>query len=389
MPEKILKQLQRYISNCTPSSAGKYALDTEDNIIAGDITGICNAEEGNDAVSITDPPDSNKITFSYFLDGARRVYKTGDLISDNNIYPIFGAQISISCLKRNDRDLTVCKDFCINEKIVIIPKNMPCKKKQLSTDFGYFEILTDQPDNNGTNSSDNGTAEQKIKIDDEKKSPKRAVSVAQKYMLKKEMEYTWKISNLINEQNDKEVKEYIIKDGSLEYRDTFTPPDDTQKPDKNKIYNNYRYVIGVAKSFKAENCYTGDYENEKPVPNPGTVAKLKPLHRTRAQIYTSNLFGLTDIGVCVWYLRLRNSPNTHNVFDGVVKITRIVKLTNKKLSDEDTKLIDIISYHLLKERNPVCYNLDTRWPQHIYPVYIAENYAKNTYLSDELFLSLF
>lgn len=52
-------------------------------------------------------------------------------------------------------------------------------------------------------------------------------------------------------------------------------------------------------------------------------------------------------------------------------------------------LIDMLSAFLLKEANPVCYGNDSRWANHLYPIYVTETYAKSKYMSNGLFLSLF
>ena len=51
--------------------------------------------------------------------------------------------------------------------------------------------------------------------------------------------------------------------------------------------------------------------------------------------------------------------------------------------------IDTISAHLINERNPVCYGTDARWANHLYPVYMTEQYCKSRFHSDYFFLNLF
>lgn len=52
-------------------------------------------------------------------------------------------------------------------------------------------------------------------------------------------------------------------------------------------------------------------------------------------------------------------------------------------------LIDTISANLIKEAYPVCYGNDTRWANHIYPVYLTETFCKSKYFNSDIILNLF
>ena len=66
-------------------------------------------------------------------------------------------------------------------------------------------------------------------------------------------------------------------------------------------------------------------------------------------------------------------------------------VTDKEL--EKLKLysteVNTLSANLINERNPVCYGLDSRWANHIYPVYLTEQYIKQMYIGTQAFLQLF
>jgi hypothetical protein len=51
--------------------------------------------------------------------------------------------------------------------------------------------------------------------------------------------------------------------------------------------------------------------------------------------------------------------------------------------------VDLITTNIINERNPVCYGSDSRWANHLYPVYLTESFIKSKYLSDLNFLNLF
>ena len=91
----------------------------------------------------------------------------------------------------------------------------------------------------------------------------------------------------------------------------------------------------------------------------------------------------------VWYLRIRDKKYTTNTFDGILKIEKIMVTDEQKERGIDTDEVNLISANLINERNPVCYGADTRWANHLYPVYVTERFAKSRYLSTAMFLNLF
>lgn len=63
------------------------------------------------------------------------------------------------------------------------------------------------------------------------------------------------------------------------------------------------------------------------------------------------------------------------------------------LSDEnakiDTDIIDMISANLIREAHPVCYGSDSRWANHLYPIYLTESFCKSRYYDGSIILNLF
>ena len=52
-----------------------------------------------------------------------------------------------------------------------------------------------------------------------------------------------------------------------------------------------------------------------------------------------------------------------------------------------TQKINLISAHLINEAYPVCFGKDSRWANHLYPVYITETYAKSKYINDSIIIN--
>lgn len=140
--------------------------------------------------------------------------------------------------------------------------------------------------------------------------------------------------------------------------------------------------MGVSKSFNPENC-----KDKKGKNNSNMIADLPLYHRTPVSMYSSSR--LEGMRYAVWYLRIRDKKYTTNTFDGILKIEKILVTDEQIHNGLETEEVDLISANIINERNPVCYGADSRWANHLYPVYVTECFAKSKYLSDTMFLNLF
>ena len=173
---------------------------------------------------------------------------------------------------------------------------------------------------------------------------------------------------------------YLVKDGTLEYR-----PTKGDRADNNKYLhfkNNYNWVLGVSKNFNPEVCI--DVTGKA---NPGIIADLPLYNRTPAACFENP--DISDMQFAVWYIRIREKSRTRNAFDGVIKVEKLLVKKDEIENGMESELIDLLSAHLINERNPVCYGNDLRWANHLYPIYLTERYVKSRYLSTECFLNLF
>jgi len=193
-------------------------------------------------------------------------------------------------------------------------------------------------------------------------------------MIDSEIEMVSKMvaEHTINPQN------YLLKDGSLEYKVDKLK----NEREKRKFAGYFSYVVGVSKSFNPENCNDKNGKN-----NSNMIAKLPLYHRTPVSMYKSER--LEGMVYAVWYVRVRASKYTINTFDGILKIEKILSTDEQIKNGLDTDEVDLITANIINERNPVCYGADTRWANHLYPVYVTECYAKSKYLSSAMFLNLF
>lgn len=325
--------------------------------------------------NLTSPDDQ---ILSYFLDGSRRVFKVDDIAYARSggrsvIYPVIAGQIGVGCCHR------------VNNKII------PAKFKR-----EYVLSMPDVADADGKAGFWPATAKKlsecadpqrlgiefttilpyKTSKNDDKKFEDRATACVQDRMIEREKEL---VAELVREgrlnQNN-----YLVKDGSLEYRPTKEDKSDKKKYQTFK--NNYNWVIGASKNFNPEVC-----EDINGKPNPGFIADLPLYHRTPVAEYENPILG--DIKFAVWYIRLRDKKQTRTPFDGIIKIEKILVTEEENEYGIDSETVDLLSAYLINERSPVCYGSDLRWANHIYPIYLTESYVKSRYLSTESFLHLF
>lgn len=315
---------------------------------------------------------------TYFLDGSRRVFKVDDISYNMSgravIYPIIAGQIGVGCCKRIDR---VVSPERFEKKIVLSVPSVADKDGKP----GYLQNLTSKL-NNLPVLKQMGIEIGKIipysvsKVKDNKYEDKGTACV-QDEMARMEKDM---VAKLVKE-NKLDSENYLIKDGSLEYRPT---ADIIKNKRQLEIFkNNYNWVLGVSKNFNPEVCKVIDGKS-----NPGFIADLPLYNRTPVfRFRNPELFG--NMEFAVWYLRLHDKEKTRTAFDGIVKIEKMLVTQEENQYGVDSELIDTLSALIINERNPVCYGADLRWANHLYPVYLTEAFVKSKYLSAESFLHLF
>lgn len=310
---------------------------------------------------------------NYFLDGSRRVYKIDDIAyrsgSRNMIYPIVAGQVVAGCCRRADKKLHA--EHFVADVVLSLPDVANAGGHE-----GFFPALVTKLNAR--------LAEQNFPIrvakilpyntnrDPAEKFEDRAVALIMAHMHDTE-------KNLVAElvrRGKLDRKNYLVKDGSLEYR---------LPAGKKFNAKNYSFVIGVSKRFNP--VLAQDTAGKI---NPGLVADLPPLSRTPVTIFEreDNFHGGNKFAV--WYLRLRDKKYSDSPFDGVVKVEKILVTDAERASGKiDTDEANLVSAYLLNERNPVCYGADSRWANHIYPIFVTESFVKSRFIANETFLHLF
>ncbi len=322
----------------------------------------------------------------YFLDGSRHVYHVDDIAYSSRVFPVVAGQVGVACCYRENKRLRV--GYPPVSKLVISLPNMAitdekyhmeqcsriCDKvnenahlRRLGGHYGhpitFSDILTYRTDD--------------ITRGDFKD---RGIATIQDYMIdaEKGMVDAMAKDGLLSQDA------YLVKDGTIEY----IPMKTGKYADIRTFKNSYRWVIGVSKSFNPENCRDGKGRDGKGKPNADAIISLKQFHRTQvAKIKTDRI---PDLWFAVWYIRLRKFPEqTRNPFDGVIKVEKILVTDEEIANGLDSDTVDMLSASLINERCPTCYGADLRFANHLYPVYLTESYIKSTYMSGEMFISLF
>lgn len=323
---------------------------------------------------------ASKPLFCYFLDGSRHVYKVDDIAIGNRIFPFLAGQIIVGCCERRDRD--TFKRYAISRKIVLsLPRNfnydgdkeddfcrMYCDKinNELShnpfvyshgieldkillyaTD-GSKDIVSDK---NGYKNS--GTAKIQAEMTDEEQRM---------------------VAELCRE-NRLDNEHFLIKDGSIEYNPSFS---NFSTVEWHQLRSNYKHVVGVSKMFNPD--LLKDYKNQR---LSKTIAQLKPFERTKVYRYPAVN---SESEFAIWYLRLRKSDFRETHFSDVIKCEMLL---DEKGGLIKTDLVDLISANLIKEAYPTCYGKDSRWANHLYPVFLTESFCKSNYISQDIILNLF
>lgn len=330
----------------------------------------------NGSINLKRKADSianDKPLFGFFLYGSRHTYKVDDIAYKNKVYPVIAGQVGVSCCQRIDK---VMHSYEFDRRLAIaLPKvasqsdwnkkvffaNL-CKKLN---EESYLETI-------GIQFTD--VIPYATKVDEFDRIEGKGIAVIQDLMIQREVAMVTKLvaEHKINNRR------YLLKDGSLEYRVDHLRND----REKRQFQKNFSFVVGVSKSFNPENC-----KDKKGKNNSNMIADLPLYHRTPVSMYSSPR--LEGMRYAVWYLRIRDKRYTTNTFDGILKIEKILVTDEQIHNGLETEEVDLISANIINERNPVCYGADSRWANHLYPVYVTECFAKSKYLSDTMFLNLF
>lgn len=289
-------------------------------------------------------------SFRYFLDGSRKTYRLADVNFEGNYYPLVGGQICVSVIERlDDGSYKPCRDYCCRKKLLVFPHttdihDVKVWQKSLSDENVSFTVLR----------CTKPVGDQRQDIVDS------AISKIHSEMHQLEIDA---VSNMTRDNKLSQFKKLVV-DGPLEF---------TKGLDKFQ----FQFVIGLSKTFTANSRIgRSDVGN--------ITVNLGEGHRT-AVFKVDHPSG--KIGC--WFLRIRDKKHTQMPLQGVVKVECFAVQPEDEENGINSGYVDTISYSLLRERNVTPYKSDDRWASHIYPIYVAEKYAKLLFESDLVFRAAF
>ncbi|MEM2146132.1 MAG: hypothetical protein QW279_12275 [Candidatus Jordarchaeaceae archaeon] len=297
-----------------------------------------------------------KHIFRFFLDGSLKTYYLGEYIIPAFSFPFMAGEIAAACLFRSDNGSLSLPLHGFKRRICLLFPN-----KSLLPDSLQMEL---------------------------EETTKKLESYSG---LKVEMQYTeeaeskdWRSSlraKGISEMHETEVQlarsvrehsteGWLVIDGAI----------------RKKMFLDLENVIGLAKSFSRLPVF--QIEKRITLDIVKLLARLGEGERTiifKQGIAEGDPESSVKKVLGFWYLRLRAGEWLENPLQGVVKVEMKVE---KDLADPQTiEVVNEVSKALLAERTVSPYPTP-RWPAHIYPIYVAENYIKSNFLSQYYFRGL-
>lgn len=293
--------------------------------------------------------------FKYFLDGSRKTYKIGDMITtDKKFVPVVTGQIGAVCCRRNNQRKM--------EKYKSTIKNVLMLYDSINDhDYEVIKKTFESSKRKGVHVQVHTYSVNKMK---DEAPTNAAIAKIHKMMADEEVEM---LKTMVQE-NILDTDKMLAIDGSLQFL--------TQRYDPEIFYN----VVGVSKSFNPN--LTGVLKGKKEIAV--LLSELEFGERTPVYQYDTKR---NTIGA--WYLRIRERKSVKNPLDGVVKLEKMALKENIDNDGFDSGLIDNISSSILAERIPTCHGRDSRWANHLYPIYLTEAYLKSSFLSDKYYINLF
>lgn len=315
--------------------------------------------------------------FKFFLDGSRKVYKVNDILYNNKVYPVVSGQISVACCEREMNDDNTYKTFHKREVLTYPVISLPVTANSSGVSSAVFsnqlcEKINELPLLQNNNLRVEKVLNYSTNLQGEETFENKAIATIQDEMIECEKRL---VQSLVS-QHLLTQDSYLVKDGSIQYKE--------MKGDgKAKLVkNNYRHVVGVSKKFNPNLM-----KDRKDKSNAGQIASLPLYHRSPAFLWEPG--GQCEGKYAIWYVRIHSIKHTDTPFAGIVKVEKMLITDKEKTEGLDSELIDVISANIINERNPVCYGTDSRWANHLYPIYLTERYCKSLFKSDYYFLNLF
>lgn len=327
--------------------------------------------------SIIQEYSSPRSVFGFFIDGTRRMYLGADRLIGGVLAPEVLAHCSVVCTKRIEGALKVLKvrnelvhSLC-DEVVPEFSKNQNTNKDKFINEL--IEIFRE------SNQNILSKLPHDISVLFYNRSQSDRIGVDLLTVAKGNIQSHMNMSeiDLITEVNDLLCDEkMLLKDGSIDYpfldkkyKSHIAKIGITEA----KFINQFRYVVGVSKTFNPELLKTKNKTLAEDILNLGLFERT-PVYAYVSERTSNRLF--------IWYIRIRNRLNKKShPFEGVLKVELLDISRGEDFPKLSSDLVNRISVSLINERNPTTYGKEGRWSNHLYPIYLTESYIKSLTLS--------
>ncbi|OOP73188.1 hypothetical protein [Clostridium beijerinckii] len=297
--------------------------------------------------------------FKYFLDGSRYTYKIADMeTADGEYMPIVAGQIGTAICSRNAETKKMKKELLKRKNLVALYNHIN------EEDYNDIKKVIE-------NCSINNVKFYSIKYNTStSKNKERPENAA--------------IAKILSEMHDMEIAalEEMVTNRKLGSDKMLMLDGSLQFLDGNINDELFTFVIGISKSFNPNQ--RGMFQ-AKEIHIATALTQLK--YGQRTPVLKHEIKGCNRV-IGTWYLRIRPENLVKNPLDGIIKVEKIAVNEEERELGFDTDMINTISQALLCERNSTCHGRDSRWCNHLYPIYLTEKMLKESFLNEKVFLNI-
>lgn len=300
---------------------------------------------------------------TYFMDGSRRVFRFSDVIlPDGRYYPVLAGQVGVAVLQRgNDRSVSPMRKHVRYEKMLVFPDTINqtdqgALKAELANRKLQFTVATYPTGQTGGNQNED------------------YISTGTKKIL--DLMHDLELDAVRQMMDDRDLRDnaMLVVDGSLQFR--------REVLQRNRFsITQLANVIGISKSFTPSQPVVGSRGSK----HLGTYLQTLE-YGQRTPVFKAGHDEFESV-LGVWYLRIRPRRMMSNPLAGIIKV-EVLANGEEQENGLDRDRVDQLSALILSERNVTPYGSDSRWANHIYPIYLTELYLKSGFLSDVYFKGL-
>ncbi len=304
---------------------------------------------------IHQPDEGIPTILHYFLDGSRKTYKISDVIVNGRYLPLIAGQIGVAVVRRNSQTVEPVRSLCKFKNVIALPDSIPLENLE------YLE-----------NEINQWTSVPFSLLRYEVKRDRDPVDLG--------------IAKIMSEMHDLEiVTVHQMAEQQLLANDRLLVIDGPLRFKKKLDLVQFRNVLGISKTFRP----TFEVGRGRKRADVGSITSGLDFGERTSVFRTFHTARDLEGIIGVWYLRIRHPHMMSNPLQGIVKVECYAVDPEDRENGFDGERIDVISSHILRERNVTPYGEDLRWASHLYPIYVAECYLKSSFMTNVRFKAMF